>query len=154
MNGNIPTLFIKEKTLSKAWEESLIKLYEYGCDIKTQYDNPNDPPSKDCTMIIEIENPLSEPMIHRGFPAGIEDLQEYTMEVCDGIKDHWIDKESETKWDYTYHSRMFNYDVTKVYVENDGSVIHNHINSIDQIENLCQSLAKSPYSRIRYSFYK
>ena len=40
-------------------------------------------------MILTVHDPLAEPMIHRDFPGGFEDLQEYVMEVCEGIKDHW-----------------------------------------------------------------
>ena len=70
--------------------ERCVKLYELGCDIKTQYDKPDDPPSKDATMILTVEDPLAEPMIHRDLPGGFEELQEYVMEVCEGIKDHCV----------------------------------------------------------------
>jgi len=39
-----------------------------------------------------VSEPMSEPMIHRDIPGGLEDLQEYVMEVLDGIKDHCIRK--------------------------------------------------------------
>jgi len=89
-------------------------------------------------MVLCIKNPLSEPMIHKDMPMGVEDLQEYTMEVCDGIKDHWIRKTDDpidTKWQYTYHQRLFSY-----VCEKDSLVI-------DQIENVCQQIAKTPYTR-------
>ena len=41
-------------------------------------------------MIVTVADPLAEPMIHRDFPGGLEDLQEYVLEVCDGIKDHCV----------------------------------------------------------------
>ena len=41
-------------------------------------------------MIVTIHDPLAEPMIHRDFPGGFEELQEYVMEVCEGIKDHCV----------------------------------------------------------------
>ena len=88
--NQIPILMVKGNGIAETWENSLIELYRNGIDIKTQYDKPNDPPSKDCTMIMVIEDPFSEPMIHKDFPGGLEDLQEYVMEVCDGIKDHLI----------------------------------------------------------------
>ncbi len=37
-----------------------------------------------------MTDPLGEPMIHKDFPGGLEDLQEYVMEVCEGIKDHVV----------------------------------------------------------------
>ena len=89
MNG-IPVLVAEGDCIARAWENSLIRLFNEGCDISTQYDKPEDPPSKDATMIITVTDPLAEPMIHRDLPGGFEDLQEYVMEVCDGIKDHWV----------------------------------------------------------------
>ena len=90
MEGNIPVLFVEGEGLAEAWEKSVLSVYNEGCNIKTEYDKPDDPPSKDCSMTIVVKNPLAEPMIHRDFPGGFEDLQEYVLEVLDGIKDHLI----------------------------------------------------------------
>lgn len=109
---SIPTLTVQAETLAEAWEKSMIELYEKGVPIKTQYDKHGDPPSKDSTAIITINNPIGEPMIHRDFPGGFEDLQEYVMEVRDGIKDHLVrdpNDPEDTKWEYTYHQRLFSY---------------------------------------------
>ena len=109
MNG-IPVLTAEGEGIAQAWENSLIKLIAAGCDISTQYDKPGDPPSKDATMIMTVANPLGEPMIHRDFPGGLEDLQEYVLEVCDGIKDHCVRDPldpQDTRWEYTYHQRLF-----------------------------------------------
>lgn len=136
MNG-IPVLHVEGDSIARAWEESLTLLYEKGCNIKTQYDKPDDPPSKDATMLITIMNPLQEPMIHKDFPGGPEDLQEYVMEVCEGIKDHLVRKPGDpqdTRWEYTYHQRLFAYAVP-------GSSVY------DQIENLCRKLAETPHTR-------
>ena len=120
-NGNIPVVAASGTSLAQAWENAMIGLYIYGCDIRTQYDakdkagNYLDPPSKDCSILISIEQPASEPMIHLGgIPGGFEDLEEYVQEVRDGIKDHWIREPldpSDTRWQYTYHGRLFNYEV-------------------------------------------
>lgn len=136
MNG-IPILHIEADCIARAWEESLIELHKKGCDIKTQYDKPADPPSKDATMIMTILDPLSEPMIHKDFPGGPEDLQEYVMEVCEGIKDHLtrdLNDPDDTRWEYTYHARLFAYNVPT-------------FKPFDQIEMLCQKLAETPYTR-------
>lgn len=139
MNGNIPVLFVEGENLAEAWEKSLIELYNKGCDIKTEYDKVGDPPSKDSSMTIIIKNPVSEPMIHKDFPGGLEDLQEYVMEVLDGIKDHCVresaDDSDDTRWEYTYHQRLVEY-----------SVLNNE-QKYDQIELVAQKLAKTPYSR-------
>ncbi len=139
MTGQIPVLFVRGQNLAEAWERSLIQLYENGRDIKTEYDKPNDPPSKDCSITIVVEEPLAEPMIHMDFPGGLEDLQEYVLEVLDGIKDHCVRNESDdpqdTRWEYTYHQRLFAYTVPGL-----GSVF-------DQIDILAHKLAKTPFSR-------
>ena len=136
MNG-IPVLHAEGDCIARAWENSLIELHKQGCRIKTQYDKPEDPPSIDATMLITIHNPLAEPMIHMDFPGGPEDLQEYTMEVCEGIKDHLVrrpDDPEDTRWEYTYHQRLFKYTAPG-------------IPPSDQIETICQKLAATPYSR-------
>jgi thymidylate synthase len=139
MNGNIPVLHVEGKSLAEAWENSLISLSERGYDIKTEYDKPGDPPSKDASMTIVIENPLAEPMIHRDFPGGLEDLQEYVLEVLDGIKDHCVRTDAEnpedTRWEYTYHQRLFEYSVP------------GKKEPYNQIELLAQKLAETPHSR-------
>ena len=110
----IPVLHVEADCIARAWELSLIELHQKGCDLKTEYDKPEDPPSKDATMIITITDPLDEPMIHKDFPGGPLELQEYVMEVCDGIKDHLVrdpNDPKDTRWEYTYHQRLFKYKV-------------------------------------------
>jgi thymidylate synthase len=88
-------------------------------------------------MFITIADPLQEPMIHKDFPGGPIELQEYVMEVCDGIKDHLVrnpDDPKDTRWEYTYHQRLFKYEVPS-------------LRPYDQIELLCQKLAKTPHTR-------
>jgi len=136
MNG-IPVLHVEADCIARAWELSLIALHERGCNLKTEYDKPEDPPSKDATMMITITDPLSEPMIHKDFPGGPVELQEYVMEVCEGIKDHLVrnpEDPQDTRWEYTYHQRLFAYTVPT-------------LKPIDQIETLCQKLAKAPHTR-------
>jgi len=136
MNG-IPVLHVEADSIARAWEESLIELSRRGCDVKTQYDKPDDPPSKDATMIITVTDPLGEPMIHKDFPGGPEELQEYVMEVCEGIKDHLVRdplNPEDHRWEYTYHQRLFAYEVPT-------------LKPFDQIEALCQKLAKAPHTR-------
>ena len=133
----IPILQVEGDCIARAWENSLIALHAKGCNVQTQYDKPGDPPSKDATMIITITDPLQEPMIHKDFPGGPVELQEYVMEVCDGIKDHLVrDREdpTDTRWEYTYHQRLFAYDVPSV-------------EPLDQIETLCRKLAEAPHTR-------
>ena len=136
MNG-IPVLHAQGDSIARAWENSLVELYTHGCEMKTQYDRPGDPPSKDATMLLTITDPLSEPMLHRDFPGGPEDLQEYVMEVLEGIKDHLVrraDDPTDTRWEYTYHQRLFRYD-------RPGGT------PADQMETLVRKLADAPHTR-------
>jgi thymidylate synthase len=136
MSG-IPVLHVESDCIARGWEESLIELYRNGCNIRTQYDKAGDPPSKDATMILTIIDPLSEPMIHKDFIGGPLELQEYVMEVCEGIKDHLIrnpEDPTDTRWEYTYHRRLFAYDMP-------GRAPY------DQIEMMCRKLAEVPHTR-------
>lgn len=110
MNGNIPVLSACGKSLAEAWENAVLCCWQSGVEIKTEYDKPTDPLSKDCTMMWTCEEPFSEPRIHRGFPDSLEGLEIYRQEVVEGIHDHWINPD-EGKWTYTYHKRLFAYDI-------------------------------------------
>lgn len=152
--AGIPVLNVAGNSLAETWEKSLVQLFKWGVDVATQYDTPGDPPSKDCTMMIVVEDPLAEPMIHMDMPGGFEDLQEYVMEVCDGIKDHWVRDPSnpdDKKWEYTYHDRLFNYTVTtrteahaegEIWMPESPGTRH-----INQIYEVCDQLAKCLYTR-------
>lgn len=144
---NIPVITISEKTLAMAFEKALVELYNRGIHFKTQYDKPGDPESLDCTLNLTIDEPESEPMIHMAFPAGIEQLKEYVLELK-GYKDHWvknINDPKDTRWEYTYHGRLKNYGAWKE-KSTDGSVYAGHFN-LDQIENVIEKLSKQPFTR-------
>jgi thymidylate synthase len=133
----IPILHVEANCIARAWELSLIELHKNGCNVKTEYDKPTDPPSKDATMIIAVTEPLSEPMIHMDFPGGPVELQEYVMEVLEGIKDHLVrdpNNPKDTRWEYTYHQRLFGYDAPG-------------LKPMDQIETVCRKLVKTPHTR-------
>jgi thymidylate synthase len=130
-SGNIPVLRVEGKTLPEAWEKSLIEVWQKGIEIKTQYDRPNDPPSKDATMIMVVNEPYSEPRIHRALPAGLDELEVYRQEVVLGVHDHWIGTHG---WSYSYHDRLFNYE--------SAEGIH-----INQIEKALENLVDCFYTR-------
>lgn len=144
---NIPVLTVSERTLAEAYEKALIALHDHGIRFRTQYDKPGDPLSLDCTMNITVLEPLADPMIHKAFPGGIEDLREYVLEV-QGIKDHWVknmNDPKDTRWEYTYHGRM------KAYGQwceiHDGrSAPAGHF-VVDQIEGVIRKLVDQPFTR-------
>jgi thymidylate synthase len=144
---NIPVLTVAGRGLAETYERALVALHEKGIRIKTQYDKPGDPASLDCTMNLTVEDPLAEPMIHKAFPGGIEDLREYVMEV-QGVKDHWvknINDAADTRWEYTYHGRLAAYGAWRELKE--GHSVETGFFSIDQIEGVLAKLAAQPFTR-------
>jgi thymidylate synthase len=147
MQQNIPVLTVVGNTLAEAYEKALIELYNKGIRFKTQYDKPGDPLSIDSTMNITILEPFSDPMIHRAFPGGIENLKEYVMELM-GLKDHWvknINDPKDTRWEYTYHGRLAAYGVWKELI--DGKSQQAGFFNINQIDVVIDKLCKQPYTR-------
>ncbi len=137
-NGDIPLLYARGSCLPEAWENSLVALFAYGGLMETQYDKPGDPPSIDASMVMVVEEPLAEPMIHRSFPGGLEDLEEYRQEVVDGVKNHWVrdpEDPEDNRWEYTYNERMFAYRVPGL------------PETVDQFQGMARALADSPITR-------
>lgn len=173
---NIPVLHVNGKTLAETYEMGLLKLEREGTRFKTQYDKPDDPQSVDATMNLTIDSPLTDPMIHKAFPGGIEDLREYVLEL-QGYKDHWvknINDPKDTRWEYTYHGRFKDYgrwkerktkivgtDIGEFETKlSDGSkmaggfgekyIDQNGVRigeGIDQIEYVISKLVKQPFTR-------
>ena len=140
---NIPVLHVTGNGLTEAYERALVALYEQGTRFKTQYDKPGDPLSLDATMNITVLDPLAEPMIHKAFPGGIEDLREYVLEV-QGVKDHWVknmNDPQDTRWEYTYHGRLAHYGTWQESGKRVGAF------DVDQIENVIAKLVKQPFTR-------
>jgi len=147
MQKDIPVLTVCGSTLAESYEKALIALYQNGVRFKTQYDKPGDPLSIDSTMNITILEPFTDPMIHRAFPGGIDDLKEYVMELM-GLKDHWvknINDPEDTRWEYTYHGRLANYGAWQELV--DGKSKRAGSFCIDQINFVIDKLCKQPYTR-------
>ncbi len=141
--GMIPTLSISADNLPEAWEKAVVAVWDHGVEIKTQYDKPNDPPSKDATVMITVSNPFNEPRIHKNFPGGPEELEVYRQEVVDGIHDHWIDP-TAGKWTYTYHERLFAYSPVED-IRNPGS--DRPFKRIDQIGYIVDALSEATHTR-------
>ena len=122
-------LFISKKNVRDAWLSAVGQVLYNGDDIKTEYDKATDPPSKDATVMIEIEEPLSDPIMRRdkllkikskygnsyevyGCMADtylIGSIQSgYIEEIMEGSNDNYI-WESGLSFPYSYHDRIFNY---------------------------------------------
>ena len=130
---SLPVVCVQGSNLPEAWEAALLRTWECGAQIATQYDAPGDPPSRDALAVIAVEDPFAEPRIHRGLPGGIEELEAYRQEVVDGIHDHWVDP-AAGKWEYTYHDRLVNYTVP-------GGP------TVNQLDQVVEALAEALHTR-------
>jgi len=148
-SGNIPLFCIRGETLPQAWEQALIACWEEGARVHTEYDRRDaagdfiDPPSRDCTMVIEIADPFAEPRIHKNFPGGPEELEVYRQEVVEGIHDHWVDPADPDKWTYTYHERLYAYGATEDLDDPNAA----RLATVDQMAYVINKAAASHYSR-------
>ena len=147
MIKSIPVITVAGKTLAEAYEKALIELYRDGIRFQTQYDKPGDQLSIDSTMNTTILEPMTDPMIHKAFPGGIDNLREYVMELS-GAKDHWvknINDPDDTRWEYTYHGRLAAYGAWKEI--HNGESRSSGFFSINQVEAVIEKLVKQPFTR-------
>ena len=86
---------------------------------------------KEISVTMVINHPLQEPMISKCFIGGPEELQQYVMEMLDGILDFEIDRGN---WNYTYHNRIVAYPSHEGYL-------------IDQVSFVINELKRNPSSR-------
>ncbi|MFO8012328.1 MAG: thymidylate synthase [Phycisphaerae bacterium] len=128
------SIHVVERTLPEAWETAVRRCWEEGARFRTQYDKPDDPPSRDVACLIHVTDPFAEPRIHKAMPAGLEDLEVYRAEVLYGVHDHWVAPE-EGKWEYTYHERLRAYRVPGV------------AEPIDQVAEVVRMLREAPHTR-------
>jgi len=91
-------------SLPEAYHKAIMALHTEGDVVSC---NDWDQLQKEVSMTYVAEEPLTEPMISRLYIGGYRELQQYVMEVLDGILDFKIG--DGNCWEYTYHDRMFNY---------------------------------------------
>jgi thymidylate synthase len=143
---SIPVLHVSGHTIAEAHEKALLALSEDGIPLATQYDKPGEPPSIDATMNITVEEPWADPMIHKAFPGGIEDLREYVQELA-GAKDHWaknMDDPEDTRWEYTYHQRLADWGTWRQKAAQSRGVPGT---GVDQVARVVEKLARQPHTR-------
>lgn len=95
-------LFVEEKTLPEGYHKALLALKEKGDIVDCADWNTT---CLDTAMTIHLTDPLAEPLISKCFIGGPRELQQYIMEMLDGILDFEVEKGN---WVYTYHDRMVN----------------------------------------------
>ncbi len=141
--ADIPSIAIAAETLPQAWEKAVLAVWDNGIEIKTEYDKPDSPPSKDATVMVTLKNPFAEPRIHKNFPGGPTELEAYRQEVVNGIHDHWIDP-AAGKWTYTYHERLFAYCPVEDLRSAD---LARPFREVDQIRYMVDRLSQAGHSR-------
>jgi thymidylate synthase len=142
-SAGIPVVAVTADCLPEAWEKTVIAVWDRGVDIRTQYDKPDDPPSRDATAVVTVTDPFCEPRIHKNFPGGPEELESYRQEVVAGIHDHWIDA-AAGKWTYTYHERLFAYAPVADLRDPDA---RGPFKPVDQIKYIVDALADCHHTR-------
>lgn len=126
-------------TLTNAYHKALLDLQSVG-EISDCADWNTT--QKECNMTMVVLDPIREPMISKCFIGGQKELQQYVMEMLDGILDFEIEKGN---WKYTYHDRMTNYPSTNErHSSMFGKSILTHIN---QVEFVVDELKRNPSSR-------
>ncbi|MBS7651269.1 hypothetical protein KEJ35_07990 [Candidatus Bathyarchaeota archaeon] len=119
----LKVLTVSGRNLPVTWEEAVLKTWREGSIVYTEYNQW----SRDCTMLMVVEEPFSEPRIHLGgLCGGLGDLAKYVREVVEGSEDHYV---YDGRRPYEYHERLFNYTVG-------GNV------GIDQVELLVKKLCE------------
>ncbi|MEG1095870.1 MAG: hypothetical protein RSD91_03470, partial [Clostridiales bacterium] len=88
--------FVEGNSLPEAYHNALVKLNDEGQIVPCPAYNTE---TKECGMTFYVENALAEPRLSRCFIGGHHELQQYVMEVCDGILDFMIGK-GENVWEY------------------------------------------------------
>ena len=143
MAMDIPVISLKADCLPEALEKAVLAVWDNGVEIRTQYDKPEDPPSRDATVVITVSNPFNEPRICKNFPGGPEELEAYRQEVVGGIHDHWVDP-AAGKWTYTYHERLFAYSPVEDLRDANSP---RPFKKVDQIEYIVDYLSKVTHTR-------
>lgn len=92
--------FVKCDTLPEAYHEALHILHECGEIVDCPDYNTT---QKEVSMTMVVDYPLDEPMISKMIPCGPRELEQYRLEMLDGILDFEVEKGN---WVYTYHQRM------------------------------------------------
>jgi thymidylate synthase len=87
------------ETLPKAYHQALYLLEKCGQEVDCPDYNTK---TKELSMTMVVQRPLKEPMISKCFIGDPESLEQYRMEMLDGILDFEVGKGN---WDYTYHLR-------------------------------------------------
>lgn len=94
--------FVEGNTLPEAYHKALVVLENEG----GMYPCPDyNTTMKEVSLTFYVEEATAEPFISKLFPGGHHELQQYVMEICDGIL-NFMTEMGESYWEYTYNQRF------------------------------------------------
>ena len=108
-------IFIEGQTLPEVYHSGILALFSDGRLADSSdwnFKNLESYSQLECRMTLHIEHPLQEPRISKLAICGPRELEQYRLEVLEGILDFAVDVELERDGklealeDYTYHHRM------------------------------------------------
>ena len=104
--------YVEGKTLPEAYHKSLEILEGQG----NIYPCPDyNSTMKEVSLTFYVEDATAEPFVSKLFPGGHYELQQYEMEITDGVLD-FMTSLGGNYWEYTYHQR-FAYQLPFIYEE-------------------------------------
>ena len=142
---NPQEILVEADTLPDAYHSALRMLNRFGSIVKCpDWDQTNgvDGTQLEASVTMCVNHPLQEPMISRLFPGGQRELQQYMMEMLDGILDFEVDAGN---WEYTYHRRMTQFVAQQEYITDE--ILYTFPRYVNQIEFVINELKRNQYSR-------
>ncbi len=92
-------ILVEGNTLPEAYHKAIVALHKEGEITDCGDWNTT---QKEVSMTMVVKHPLMEPMISKLFIGGPRELEQYRLEMLDGILDFEVEKGN---WAYTYHQR-------------------------------------------------
>lgn len=137
----LPTVSVHtDEGIAKGWEESVLACWEHGGRIATQYDQPDDPVSRDIFLKLVVNDPFVQPRAHKAIKDGHIGLEAYRREVVEGL-----DHENRVQvGSYDYWGRLHAYPMPTG-EEPDGE--KKPPQPINQIDSLVAELVQAPHTR-------
>ncbi len=137
-------ILARGRTLPEAYHNAIAALHDEGEVLSAKDWNQS---QKEVSMTFVASEPLAEPMVSKLFIGGFRELQQYVMEILDGVLDFKIGE----GWDYTYHDRMVNFPMVDS-SEAAGAaeaigVSGGKPGTIDQVKYVIHELKRQPDSR-------
>lgn len=136
-----PTVHIVANGFPDAYYKAVKECMKNGALIRREYGKPVN--TKDIISLIEINNPLQEPMLHPDFPTKELHLGEYIKQFERGYD--W----KKQGFEYSYIDRLVNYPTTEICSRDDGYFKIDRkpfTKAIDQIKvirnNICERIKK------------